>query len=93
MLPLSAEYPQANDLQHLLLCKENLFTQWHEFSLDSPLPSESCIVRQRTATSVEVWGSDIGNHFLLCYDESQEHFLDVTYLPTDMSHERTYGMG
>ncbi len=61
--------------------------------LDPLLLSETCIVRQRTENSIEVWGNDISKHFLVRYDEQQTHFLDVIYISQDHLRERTYGMG
>jgi hypothetical protein len=60
-----------------------------EPSLVFPLP-EGCLVRPLDAHHLEVWGSDISEHYLLCYDERQSHLLDVFYIPFDA--ERQHGM-
>jgi hypothetical protein len=76
MLPLSPETPQISNLPSSFLGN----------------PETNCIVRQRTPITLEVWGSDIGKHFLLRYDERQEHFLDVIDLSRN-DDERGYGVG
>ncbi len=61
-------------------------------SLVFPLP-EGCFVRRLDPFHLEVWGNDLTEHYLLCYDETQRHLLDVFYIPQGTSLERRYGMG
>jgi hypothetical protein len=52
-----------------------------------------CLVRHLDALHIEIWGDDISEHYLLCYDEAQPHLLDVFYVPFDNLVERHDDMG
>jgi hypothetical protein len=52
-----------------------------------------CLLRWRDPLHVEVWGDDISEHYLLCYDERQSHLLDVFYIPFEIDAERGYAVG
>lgn len=45
------------------------------------LPQTGGLFRQLDSLHVEVWGEDISEHYLLCYDEQQSHLVDVFYIP------------
>jgi hypothetical protein len=66
-------------------------------SLHNPLivhfSHSGCVLRQLDPLHLEIWGNDISEHYLVCYDEAQPHLLDVFYIPLDTPVERHDGMG
>jgi len=40
----------------------------------------SCLHRTRTPQSVEVWGHDISEHYLVTFDPSRKNLLDIVFL-------------
>ncbi len=56
-------------------------------SMASQFSQSGCMFRRLDPLRVEVWGEDISEHYLLCYDERQGHLLDVFYIPFDTQTE------
>lgn len=50
-------------------------------SLIFHLSTTGAMFRQLDPQHIEVWGEDISEHYLLCYDEQQTHLVDVFYIP------------
>jgi hypothetical protein len=51
-----------------------------------------CLLHRLDPQHIEVWGDDISEHYLFCYDEQQSHLVDVIYIPFETDVERHYGM-
>jgi hypothetical protein len=44
---------------------------------------DSTLSRWQGQNCLEIWGEDIGEHFLITFDENKPHLMDVTFIQTE----------